>query len=159
MVREDIEAYSQCIYLHSCRNVEKSGISVSVPHTVRCQQHHSNPENSFSVDHVGKNVAIPFLDYLISDIYSRIFTHSKQVDSFPLPVNIRVNISILALNEATFHSDYLPNPNIPDEELCHWKTKWLAVKQQDCPEIIRDTLKQCCLFYLPTFLHRSSCLE
>ena len=151
-VREDIEAYSKRIYLHSCRIAEKSGIFVSMPQTVRCQQHRSNPESSSVADHMKKSVAIPFLDYLISDISSIFYTHSKQAASLQglLPVNITVNTSIVDLNEATvFFSDDLPNPNILDEELCHWKTKWLAVKLQDRPETISDTLKQCCPTSLP----------
>ena len=59
-------------------------------------------------------------------------------------MNITVNTSIVDLNEAiVIYSDDLPNPNILDEELCRWKTKWLAVKLQDRPETICDTLKQC----------------
>ena len=99
-----------------------------------------------------KSVAIPFLDHLISDISSRFSTHSKQAASLQglLPVNIRVNTSIIDFNEViVFYSDDLPNPNILDEELCRWKTKWLAVKLQDRPETISDTLKQCCLTSLP----------
>ena len=60
-------------------------------------------------------------------------------------MNITVNTSIVDFNAAiVFYSDDLPNPNILDEELCRWKTKWLAVKLQDRPETISDTLKQCC---------------
>ena len=117
-----------------------------------CQQHRSNPESSSIADHMKKSVVIPFLDYHISDISSRFSTHSKQAASLQglLPVNITVNTSIVDLNEAiVFYSDDLPNPSILDEELCHWKTKWLAVKLQDRPETISDTLKQCCLTSLP----------
>ena len=147
-MREDIEAYSQRIYLHTCRIAEKSGIFVSMPQTVRCQQHRSNPESSLVADHMKKSVAIPFLDHLISDVSSRFSTHSKQAGL--LPVNITVNTSIVDLNEAiVFYSDDLPNPNILDEELCRWKTKWLAVKLQGHPETISDTLKQCCPTSLP----------
>ena len=99
-----------------------------------------------------KSVAIPFLDHLISDTSSRFSTHSKQAASLQgqLPVNITVNTSIVDLNEAiVFYSDDFPNPNILDEELCRWKTKWLAVKLQDRPEAISDTLKQCCPTSLP----------
>ncbi len=65
-------------------------------------------------------------------------------------MNITVNASIVDLNEAiVFYSDDLPNPNILDEELCRWKTKWLAVKLQDRPETISYTLKQCGLTSLP----------
>ena len=65
-------------------------------------------------------------------------------------MNTTVNTSIVDLNEAiVFYSDDLPNPNTLDEELCLWKTKWLAVKLQDRPETISDTLKQCCPTSLP----------
>ena len=80
-MREDIEAYSQRTYLHSCRIAEKSGIFVSMPRTVKCQQHRSNPESSSVADHMKKSVAIPFLDHLINDISSRFSTHSKQAAS------------------------------------------------------------------------------
>ena len=123
-----------------------------MPRTVKCQQHRSNPENSSVADHMKKSVAILFLDHLISDISSRFSTHSKQAASLQglLPGNITVNTSIVDLNEAiVFYSDDLPNPNILDEELCRWKTKWLAVKLQDRPETVSDTLKQCCPTSLP----------
>ena len=123
-----------------------------MPRTVSCQQHRSNPESSSVADHMKISVAIPFLDHLISDISSRLSTHSKQAASLQglLPVNITVNTSIVDLNEAiVFYSDDLPNPNILDEELCRWKTKCLAVKLQDRPETISDTLKQCCPTSLP----------
>ncbi len=155
-MREDIEAYSQYIYLHSCRIAEQSGIFVSMPRTVRCQQRRSNPESSSVADHMKKKVAIPFLDHLISDISSRFSTHSKQAASLQglLPVNIRVNTTIVDLNEAiVFYSDDLPNPNILDEELCRWKTKWLGVKLKNHPETISDTLKQCCPTSLPIFFY------
>ena len=151
-MREDIEAYSQHNYLYSYRIGDKSGIFVSMPQTVRCQQHRLNPESSSVADHMKKSVAIPFLDHLISDISSRFFTHSKQAASLQglLPLNITVNTSIVDLDEAiVFYSDDPPNPNILDEELCRWKTKWLAVKLQDRPETISDTLKQCGLTSLP----------
>ncbi len=121
-----------------------------------CQQHRSNPESSSVADHMKKRVAIPFLDYLISDLSSRFATHSKQAASLQglLLVNITVNTSIVDLNEAiVFYSDDLPNPNILDEELYRWRTKWLAVKLQDRPEAISDTLKQCCPTSLPNMFY------
>ena len=54
-VREDIEAYSQRIYLHSCRISENSVISVSMPCTVRCQQHWSNHKSSSVADDMKKD--------------------------------------------------------------------------------------------------------
>ena len=96
-VREDIEAYSQRIYLHNCIIAEKSGIFVSMPRTVKCQQHRSNPESSSVAYHIKKSVAILFLDHLISDISSRFSTHSKQAASLQrlLPVNITLTLQLL----------------------------------------------------------------
>ena len=69
-LREDIEDFSQRIYLYSCKFADKSGIFITMPQTVRCQQHRSNPESTSVADHMKKSIATPFLDYLISDISS-----------------------------------------------------------------------------------------
>ena len=53
-VREDFEAYSQQIYLHSCRISENFGISMSMPCT--SQQHHSSTDSSLVADRMKKKV-------------------------------------------------------------------------------------------------------
>ena len=138
-----VELLRNQAYLYQC--LEQLGVS-SIVRTLK----------ALRLQITWKSVAIPFLDYLISDISSRFSTHSKQAASLQglLPVNTTVNTSIVDLNEAiVFHSDDLPNPNILDEELCRWKTQWLAVKLQDRPEAISDTLKQCCLTWLPNMFY------
>ena len=77
----------------------------------RCQQHYLNLESSLVADHMKKSVATPFLDSLISDISSRFSTHSKHIDHL-LPKNIRVNTTIVDLNEAKVFYSELPNLNI-----------------------------------------------
>ena len=80
-----------------------------MPYTVRCQQHHSNPESSSVADHMTKVL----LDYLINDISSRFATHSKlaaSLQGLPL-VNISLKSSIVDLNEAIlFYSDESQHP-------------------------------------------------
>ena len=78
-VREDIENYSQRIFEHSSGIAEKSNIAISIPRVSKCQQHRSNPEYTSVADFLKKNVAIPFLDHLVSVVSSRFTSHCKQV--------------------------------------------------------------------------------
>ena len=118
-----IYSYSQHIFQHSCRIAEHSD-SISMPRVIQCQQHRSNPEFTSVQDFFKKTVAIPFLDHLISDISLRFTAHSKQL----------VTCLIDDLQEAITYY------NIVDEELCRWK----ANPQQDRPDTLSNTLKECC---------------
>ena len=151
-VRVDIDSYSQRIFQHSCRIAEHSDISISMPRVSQRQQHRSNPEFTSVQDFFKKTVAILFLDHLISDISLRFTAHSKQAASLQglLPSHITPMSSFDDLQEAiTYYSADLPNPNIVDEELCRWKAKWLLTPQQDRPDTLSNTLKECCPTTLP----------
>ena len=146
LLRQNIDAYSQRIYNHSCRLAEKSNIPVSTPRVSQRQQHRSNPEHSSADDYFKKVVVIPFLDHLIADINSRFTAHSKQAASLQglLPQNIKSNSTFSEIKEAIdYYSDDLPNSAIVDEELCRWKTKWLKVPEDDRPKTLTESLQQC----------------
>ena len=47
-----------------------------------------------------------------------------------------------SMNEAiSFYCDDLPNANIVDEELFHWKSKWLLVPREDRPKTLTESMK------------------
>ena len=132
--------------------MKQSCISVYMPRVAQCQQHCANPEFTSVEDFIKKTVAIPFLDHLISDVSSRFTAHSKMAASLQalLLVNITPATCCVNIQEAIdLYPDNLPNPNIPDEEISRWKSKWLSIPQQDRPEILSEALKQCCSETLP----------
>jgi len=118
-----------------------------MPRVSRQQQHRSNPDYTSTKDYFKKTVVIPFLDHLISDISSRFAAHAKQAATIEqlLPTNITTNTTCMCIQEAVdFYKDDLPNTSILDEELCRWKCKWLTVPLNDRPNILSESLKQCC---------------
>ncbi len=145
-LREDIDGYFKRIFDYSCRLADKSNIAVSMPRVSHHQQHRSNPQHTSVEDYFKKTIAIPFLDHLIADLSSRFTSHNKQVASLQilLPSSINSTSSFSELDEViSFYSDDLPNSNIIDEELCHWKSKWLRIPVENRPKCLSDCLKQC----------------
>ena len=151
-LREYVDNCSQRIFQHGMRIADQSGISVSMPRIAQCQQHRANPEFTSVEDFFKKTIATPFLDHLISDVSSRFIAHSKMAASLQalLPVNITPATPCGNIQEAIdLYSDDLPNPNILDEEISRWRSKWLPIPQQDHPETLSEALKQCCSETLP----------
>ncbi len=117
-----------------------------MPRVSHRQQHRSNPQHTSVEDYFKKTIAIPFLDHLIADLSSRFTSHNKQVASLQilLPSSINSTSSFSELDEViSFYSDDLPNSSIIDEELCHWKSKWLRITVENRPKCLSDCLKQC----------------
>ena len=75
-VRNDVDGFSNCIFQHSSRIAEISGISVSMPRVSGCQYHRSNPEFTSVEEYFKKTAVIPFLD-----ISSQFSEHSLRVAS------------------------------------------------------------------------------
>ena len=104
-------------------------------------------------DYFKKTITISFLDYLVSDTATRFTTHSKKVASIQelLPKSITPTSSFSKIEEAVaFYTDDLLNLTIVDEEFFCWKSKWLAVPKEDCPETTAESLKKCPQAALPS---------
>ena len=68
-------------------------------------------------------------------------TNQRQHRSNPNTTSVEEYFKL----SVALYSDDLPNPLILDEELHHWKLRWLEVSQQGRPETLSDALKQCSL--------------
>lgn len=118
-IRNNIDGFCKRVFEHSKRIAETSGIIISMPRISKRQQHRQNPEFTSIEDYFKITVAIPFIDYIISDISSRFNNHSKRVASLEniLPSVIHEQSSIDNIQEAVdFYSDDLPNSDVIDEE-------------------------------------------
>ena len=56
------------IYEQALRMTEKVGTEPCQPRTVKRQQHRSSIQDNAMFDHYKINIAIPFLDHVISDL-------------------------------------------------------------------------------------------
>ena len=69
--RNSIDSSFQHIYEQVLRMAEKMGTEPCQPRTVKRQQHRSNIQVDAVFDHYKINIAIPFLDHVISDLYAQ----------------------------------------------------------------------------------------
>ena len=64
-----------------------------------------------------------------------------------IPSKVTEDFTIFNISNAIdFYKDDLPNPDIVDEELCRWKTKWFSMPLEDRPQLLTECLKQCSNF-------------
>ncbi len=97
-------------------------------------------------------MAILFLDHLINDVNLRFSKHSKEVATLQgiFPINITSSTTFSDIESAIcLYSDDLPNAAILDEELHHWKTRWLQTAEQEKPKSLSEALKNCSPDNLP----------
>lgn len=145
-LRKNVDDYSLCIFQHSTRICEHSGIAVTMPCLCHHQRNQSNPVGSSIEDFFKQTVAIPFLNHLNSDVSFRFDEHTKQAASLQriIPSLITTNLSHNDISEGVdFYSDDLPNTATVDEEPSRWKSRWLAVPEKDRPQSLSAALKQC----------------
>ena len=143
-LKSDVDEYSQCIFLHSSRIADHSGIATTMPRISHRQMHRSNPEYSSVEEYYKRVVVIPFLDHLISELTSRFDAHAKKASMIQglLPMRLSSQSSTVDIEEAVqFYKDDLPNADIIDEEFYIWKQRWLPIPLQNRPQSLSETLK------------------
>ena len=114
-------------------------VGESVPRTTGRQQHRCNVPSSSPSEYFMRQLTIPALDYLISEINSR-FTSALSSAIIQikvlLPSTLTERTQILTAAEIpdliSFYNDDLPSPASLDAELHCWGVKWadVEVRQQ-----------------------------
>ena len=140
---DELTAFSDRIYNHSCLLAAKSDITPSVPRICQRQQHRSNSQCSDPKHYFKVTVLVPFLDHLIADLNARFAKHVQKVACLQalLPASISETSSFEDIKEAVdFYSADLSNPDIVDEEFARWKRKWANVPVQSRPQALKDCL-------------------
>ena len=66
--RDNVDGGFQIIYDQAVRMADKVGCIVSAPRTVGRQQHRSNVSSTTPIEHYKRNVAIPFLDHVLTHL-------------------------------------------------------------------------------------------
>ena len=140
---DELTAFSDRIYNHSCCLAAKSDIAPVVPRTCQRQQHRSNYQCSDPKQYFKVTVLLPFLDHLLADLKARFAKHVQKVARLQslLPSSISETSSFQDIEEAViFYSADLPNPDIVDEEFVRWKRKWLNIPPQSRSQSLKDCL-------------------
>ena len=92
------------------------------------------------------NVAIPFLDHVLSDLNEQFSTLSVNA-SYRLTIVSSVMFSKPSkLSEiiAQYQHD-LPTPELLEKEMCRWKSKDSTVPADKLPNSPSEAIKECCI--------------
>lgn len=144
-LRETIEDDFNQIYEQAVRMAAQVNVQPSKPRATGRQTHRGNVPAETVKDYYLHNMAIPFLDHVISEFESRFsplsVTASRLVGLIPsIQCNLDVTVDI---SEAVLlYQDDLPSPELIDQELKRWKLKWQTKSSEQRPSSCAEAIKE-----------------
>ena len=142
--RDNVDGGFQIIYDQAVRMADKVGCIVSAPRTVGRQQHRSNVSSTTPIEHYKRNVAIPFLDHVLTHLNEQFSSLSVNA-SYLLTIVPSVMFSKPSkLSEITAqYQQDLPSPELLEMEMCRWKCKFSTVPADKLPNSPSEAIKVC----------------
>ena len=142
--RDNVDGGFQIIYDQAVRMADKVGCIVSAPRTVGRQQHRSNVSSTTPIEHYKRNVAIPFLDHVLTHLNEQFSSLSVNA-SYLLTIVPSVMFSKPSkLSEITAqYQQDLPSPELLEMEMCRWKCKFSTVSADKLPNSPSEAIKVC----------------
>ena len=147
-IRGRIAAEFHKVYQQAERMAESINVSPSKPRSCAHQTRRPNAPADNLEDWYRVNVAIPFVDHIITELGSQFTQLSKtasQLLCLVPSVMYKVNVSFSELVE--LYKDDLPFPELFDQEFTRWKHKFKDV--EDKPSSCANTIKECDKIFFP----------
>ncbi len=145
-MRETVEEDFDKIYQHAVRVAAEVNIEPTKPRSAGRQSHRSNAPAETPKEYYLRNMAIPFLDHIITQFEAR-FSSLAVTSSLLLGLVPSVLCSqeeALDLSRAvnTYRED-LPSPELLDQEVKRWKLKWQDKPADEVPLSCAQAIKKC----------------
>ena len=125
--RENVESEFKETYATAVSLSGKVGGTVTIPRITQRQVHRSNVPGENPECYYRKNIQIPFLDHLTTQMATR-FQDRTCSDIFTLVPGVIDKMSDIALSDCSeklmFWRDDLPTPSSLKAELKEWRHKW-----------------------------------
>ena len=147
VVQDKIDEEFLVIYRQVKRIATSLDVSRSVPRAVSRQMNQNNLLANIIQDYYRRALAIPVLDTFIAEMEFR-FNEINQRASTLLNL-IPSIVTKPDYNGETMadliglYRDNLPNPDIADQELLLWKTKWSSTSAESRPSTLAESVKEC----------------
>jgi hypothetical protein len=144
--RENVEREFHETFEKAASLCEKVGGTVCKPRTVTRQAHRGNIPGDSPESYYRKNLQIPLLDHLVSEMRSRFDKEGRTcADIFILVPAVVVKLDYdelvgQALEKLLFWQDDLPTPTSLKSELKEWKHYWET--REDVPKNLVNCLNQ-----------------
>lgn len=151
-IRTEITQHFHAGYLQASRLSSKLGVEETMPRIANRQIHRANSPSPTPEEYFRLNLAIPFLDHIITCLRERFTGISKLCGSFML----LVPSVLMSKNNLEFttilntYSNDLPSPHIFPMELLRWKTYLAAhYTEENMPQTAASAIKVCDKTYFP----------
>lgn len=145
------DVFSASWFLEATEMAQNFDTTIQVPRLNARQLLRENHPADTAMDYFRTSVAVPFLDYLVTQMNDRFKNAELAQDALQLiPENlVRLPGPFLAVPDGVKHLALLWDTDLPDSEglaaeLHRWSTKWRNFNQpQDIPSTIESSLKAC----------------
>jgi len=157
-VRDKIDDFSATWYEEACKLAEDVDVMPSIPRNAGRMQHRANTPASTFEEYYKRNVTIPLLDHLLTELNLRFSEHAKRATEALKLIPSVMEFSGHAESNGTkelidFYQDDLPSPETVDTEIHIWRMKWDKVKVPDRPDTASKALEQADSLVFPN-IHR-----
>ena len=143
VIRENIDSEFHKIYVQAERMAEAVNVQPSKPRSCGRQINRPNVVTTTIEEWYKVNVAIPFVDHIITDLESRFSPLAKRASSLlclvPSILCTCANLDFSSVVE--MYSSDLPSPQLFDQELGRWKHMFMNSVER--PSVCADALKVC----------------
>ena len=148
--RRTVDVGFQAIFDQSVRLAEKVSVIPIMPRQAQRQLHRSNVPAVSVVDYYWKNVAVPFLDHIISNLDERFSSLTVTASSLLglVPSVICTKEPDISAAIQMYRQD-LPSPELIPSEILRWKMRFQAMPPDKRPSTPSGALKEC----NPTYFH------
>uniref|UniRef100_A0A671VMP9 DUF4371 domain-containing protein n=1 Tax=Sparus aurata TaxID=8175 RepID=A0A671VMP9_SPAAU len=135
-LRETIEDDFNQIYEQTVTLAAQVNVQPTQPRATGRQTHRENVPAETVTDYYLRNMAIPFLDHVISEFNSRFsplsVTASRLMGLIP-SIQCNSDVTVDISEAVCLYQDDLPSPELNDQELKRWKLKWQTKSSEQRP--------------------------
>lgn len=140
-IRSNIDDFFDTSFDHAVRMADALGVEPSMPRVARKQMHRANATSDGPRQYYHRNIAVPFLDHIISELDTQFSEASRTaVKLLALVPNVINGYEYNDLQPLVdMYVDDLPSPAVLPEEFMAWKNKCTGSTVKTCA----DALKMC----------------
>jgi hypothetical protein len=149
VIRENIDSEFHKIYSQAERMAVAVNVQPSKPRSCGRQMNRPNVVTTTVEQWYKVNVAIPFVDHIITDLESRFSPLAKRASSllFLVPSVLCTCTEVDFSSVVEMYSSDLPSPELFDQEVGRWKHLFMNSTKR--PDICADALKACDSSFFP----------
>uniref|UniRef100_A0A3B1KIQ4 DUF4371 domain-containing protein n=1 Tax=Astyanax mexicanus TaxID=7994 RepID=A0A3B1KIQ4_ASTMX len=140
-----IDDFNQ-IYEQAVRMAAQVNVEPTQPRAAGRQKHRENVPAEGVKEYYLRNMAIPFLDHVISEFESRFsplsVSASRLMGLIP-SVQCNSDVTVDISEAVALYQDDLPSPEVIHQELKRWKLKWQAKSSHQRPSSCASAIKEC----------------